>query len=184
MTEVAMVLIKRTDLADSIKFLNGVIQVNPKNMQLRIDFADGEIRLFSLGIETKIPASGKWEGFVISDLLPILNLRNLPDGEIIKMEFKDGRLFIGGWSIKAVHESNNISPVNIPLNPSLKDLIRLKYQLTDDQINASAMRSSISKASDDLNIILLKAQDLLRPIGVSLPELEEFVEKKYKSIKY
>jgi hypothetical protein len=182
MTESTMVLIKRTDLAESIKFLNGVIQIHPRNMQLRIDFADGEIRLFSLGIETKIPASGSWEGFVTSDLLPILTLKNLPDGEIIKMEFKDGRLFIGGWSIKATHESNNISPTVIPLNPSLKDLVKLKYQLTDEQINASAMRSSISKASDDLKIILLKAQDILRPVGISLPELEEFIEKKYKSM--
>jgi len=110
MTEVAMVLIRKTDLAEAIKFFNDAIQINPRNMQLRIDFADGEIRLFSLGIKTKIPASGKWEGFVTSDLLPVLNLRIFPDTEIIKMEFKDGRLFIGEWLIKATHESSNISP--------------------------------------------------------------------------
>ena len=39
------------------------------------------------------------------------------------------------------------------------------------------MRSGISKVSDDLNIILLKTQEALRPMGVSLPNLEEFVEK-------
>jgi hypothetical protein len=44
------------------------------------------------------------------------------------------------------------------------------------------MKAIISKASADASVILMKAQEILRPTGISLRDLEDLLERKYRSI--
>jgi len=182
MSATESVIVEREDLFSALKHLSMALSKETKNAELRLDFIDGELRFLSIGVEAKITAHGNWRGFVVASLQPIVSLRELPKGSQLKIQYAENRLSIGNWSIAAKHDANHIEPLTIPLKPTLKDLLKIKYTLTDEEISASAMKAIISKASADASVILMKAQEILRPTGISLRDLEDLLERKYRSI--
>ena len=180
MNEPMSMFVERADLAAALKHLSMALSKETLNAELRIDFVESELRFLSIGVEAKIAARGSWQGFVIASLQPVVSLRELPKGEQIKIQYEANRLYIGRWSIAAQHDENNLSPEMVPLKPTLKDFLKIKYRLTDEEIAASALRLVISKANADVQVLLMKAQEILRPTGISLRDLEELIERKYR----
>jgi hypothetical protein len=153
-----------------------------REMDVRIDF-DGElVRMTTAGVEVSLDGKGRWSGFVLAPLRPLVQMRsNLPDADPLAIRYSGGRFYVQGWSVSASWHDVGSEPASIPLNPTILHLLQFKASMTEAKLVSSSLRSAVSTAEGRAQKLMLRAQDILRPLGITLRDLEELLDRKIKT---
>ena len=177
----AQILISRAKFSHALSTLALALPRKRGPMDVRIDFNGSLVRMTTAGVEISVDGNGEWSGFVIAPLHILASLRSkMPDADPLSIRFENGRLFVQSWSIPATWHDLGSQPVRIPLNPPMLDLLQLKASITEEKLVSSGLRSAVRGAEDKAQKMMLRAQDILRPLGISLKDLEEILERKLR----
>jgi hypothetical protein len=71
--------------------------------------------------------------------------------------------------------------IQVPLNASLVDILRLRYTYTQELINASGLATRLFEAETRKAKLVARAAQTLEVLGVSLPALDDFVSRCIKN---
>ena len=152
-----------------------------REMDVRIDFDGALVRMTTAGVEISVEGKGKWSGFALAPLRPLVLMRShLPDADPLSIRFSDGRFYVQGWSVPASWHDVGSEPASIPLNPTILHLLQFKASTTEAKLVSSGLRSAVRTAEDQAQKLMLRAQDILRPLGITLRDLEELLDRKLK----
>ena len=177
----AIIQISPTEFADALSSLAMAMPPKGREMDARIDFDGTRVRITTAGVETTMEGKGHWTGFVLAPLRPLAQLRKrLPDGDPLTIRFSNGRLYVQGWSINAIWHDLGSEPASVPLNPTILNLLQYKASINEVKLHSSGLSAAVSGAEKQAQKLMLRAQDILRPLGITLRDLEQLLERKLK----
>ena len=180
----AQLEISNADFANALSSLALALPRKGQAMDVRFDF-DGEfLRMTTAGVEISIAGTGKWSGFALAPLRPLALMRkHLPDGDPLTIRFTGGRFYVAGWSVPATWHDLGSAPSSLPLKPTILHLLQFKASNTEAKLVSSGLRSAVRGAEDQAQKLMLRAQDILRPLGITLRDLEQLLDAKLRTPK-
>jgi hypothetical protein len=138
----------RDDMLDAFKTLRKLCKPQPE--EEAIVSYDGACLHFELGGMAVTPAAkGSWAGQARVPGKFILGLAKLPpNGDSIQIRMKDGRFYFGSSSIECKWQPAWSKQIELPINPSITDLLTLRFHYTDEDIATSGLAQSVRKAEN------------------------------------
>lgn len=176
-------VIKRIELKDALQSLAMAATKSNKVGELRLTLQDGDLVMTAAGVEVAVEAAGQWETPIVMQLRQLTVIRDkLPEKVNLNLKYAGERLHLENVSFPALAAENmkGQDPLSVlPINPQLADYLRLKYTMTAAEIAEAGLQRSINNASESALKLMLKAQEVLRPTGISLRDMEKMLELKY-----
>ena len=174
--------ISNTEFSQALSNLAMALPRKGREMDVRIDFDGALVRMITAGVEVSLDGKGRWPGFALAPLRPLVQMRsNLPIGDPLSIRYSDGRFYVQGWSVSASWHDVGSEPASIPLNPTILHLLQFKASMTEAKLVSSGLRSAVGTAEGRAQKLMLRAQDILRPLGITLRDLEELLDRKIKT---
>jgi hypothetical protein len=177
----AQLYLSHIDFSQAVSDLAIALPRKGNGPELRIDFNGALVRLIAGGVEVSLEGKGSWSGFVLAPLRPIVLVRkHLPKVAHLSIRFLDGRFYIQSWSIPASWHDLGSELSYIPLNPTILQLLQLKASTNESKLVSSGMRTAVNAAEEQAQRLMLRAQDILRPLGITLRDIENLLSRKLR----
>jgi hypothetical protein len=171
-----------TDFSHAISDLATALPRKGNDPELRVNFDGALVRLIAGGVEVSLEGQGSWSGFVLAPLRPIVLVRkHLPKVDPLSIRFLDGRFYIQSWSIPASWHDIGSELSYTPLNPTILQLLQFKASTNEAKLVSSGMRTAVNAAEEQAQKMMLKAQDILRPLGITLRDIEDLLSRKLQT---
>jgi hypothetical protein len=89
-----------------------------------------------------------------------------------------GRLFVGGFSVEGLllQEPDSTVPQLLPVDPSLRDVLRLPVLHSAERIAAAGLTTAAQVASQERALLVRQALAILAPMGVTVAALDACVD--------
>jgi len=180
--ELAEIKVARDDF---LRGLDNALLALPKgkktDLDLWIEFHNGEARLHASGVSTEVPAKGRWPGVACVSLRTLKKLRpRVPPGDPLKLTFRDGRLCIQSFCFpatwRALTEVGGSWPLGLPLHPTTLDFVKVGRRYSAEEIERQGLTSAIRAARHALAKAAEQAAEILQKQGVPASLLQAFVE--------
>ena len=68
----------------------------------------------------------------------------------------------------------------LPLNATLLDVLRLRYQCSLDEIMAAGLERTLFEAEERKAALIARAAETLEPLGISAPALDQLVIERIR----
>jgi len=148
-------------------------------IEVRFDYAEGQLRLHGHGAVASLPAKGTWGGsaFVSGRALGRLASR-LPRTPLLKLGVKAGRLYIGTFAFSARWQDLGPSPVTLPIGASGLDVLTVDAAHPRAVVASSGLEQAVEMAQAELERRTAEAAGLLSSYGVKAEDLQKLVQKK------
>jgi hypothetical protein len=141
---------------------------------------EGEEVVFSLtGIAAGVAAKGTWPGEVRAPGRLVVALDKAPpDGDPIRIEVRAGRLVAGGFSIGCTIQAADEPRIELPLDATLLEVLRVAASHSKEEIRESGLESVVSAAEEKAGKLVGKALKALEPLGIERRDLIELVRSR------
>lgn len=140
-----------------------------RNMgEVVLAFADGTLSLRVGGAELRLPASGRWPGEARASASWMAQLAKVPPTkDPVVIQVKNGRLQVAMLSVSCHWQRIESAVLELPLNATLIDTLRLALQHDTAALESSGMSGSVLDAQRAAARCIDKAMEHLAPLGVS-----------------
>lgn len=140
--------------------------------------SDGDLVFDLPGANIGVPASGQWDGAVRFPGAFALRLaRALPPDNPMHIYVERGRLHFASLSIDCTVDADVPPVIELPLDPSLADLLCVYFFHSDVEIEKAGLRPMIEEAKEKLEHVVTAAHNALYPVGVTRDELHRLVRE-------
>ena len=175
------VSVQRKDLLEAFRPLRLV--KNRKDVPEAIVSMEGDTLCFSvIGMSTYANAEGSWTGEVRIPGAFLLALAKMPPpGDPVVVAVREGRLHFGALSTACVEQASWKSEIPLPLDPSLSELLRLRYLYTAERIERAGLKIRVEDAHDRAAKLLGQAAKSLAPLDITREDLRDLLVKKLES---
>ncbi len=175
--------VEKRPFLQALKSLRISARARQKDLAV-LSFQDGRlhIRLHETGVS--VPALGQWPGsarVIARTLIPVVTFP--PDPDPLPLRFEGDRFYIAGWSVNATWHAQGGEPIETAAEPTALDLVALRRERGDEALEASGLLEEALEAERSLAGKLSHAARILRPVGISLGDLEDLVERKLEAIR-
>ena len=103
-----------------------------------------------------------------------------PPGDPITITAYGDRIRIGDVSIQCVITNTWRSNIELPLEPTLYQVLALRFQYTKEEIERAGLTARLAKAEEVVEKRIEKALEPLLAFGVTYDDLREVVVKRLK----
>lgn len=174
------VSMSRADFLEALKPVKGLIKL--KDVADALISMEGEfLTIAVVGLATSVAAEGAWPGEVRVPGRFIVALAKMPPpGDPIRFEVRDGRLYVGALSVACAEQDAWKSEIELPLAPSLEELLQLSYQHPPERIERAGLKKRVEEAREKAAALIQKAAPILAPLGITERVLREFLEDRLK----
>ena len=175
------IYLSHIDFSRAISDLAIALPRKGNSPELRIDFDGALVRMIAGGVEVSLEGKGSWSGFVLAPLRPIVLVRkHLPKVDPLSIRFLDGRFYVQSWSVPASWHDIGSELFYTPINPTILQLLQFKASTNEAKLVSSGMRTAVSAAEEQAQKLMLRAQDILRPLGITLRDIENLLSRKLR----
>jgi hypothetical protein len=179
--EVARLAVDRAELLDAFRQLTRFAR-RAGTEEAVLSWRQGCLRVDFGGVTVKASASGEWPGrarIAWRVLRPAAT--HVPAGDPVCMRVVGSQLHIAGYRADCVWQpesspAGQLPLILIPLDPSLRQILALRYRFAAEDLAASGHLRTLEKAEAKLAIRIDKAWAQLAPVGVSRKALRAAVE--------
>lgn len=111
-------------------------------------------------------------------------IKSYPEEEI-KIIFEDGKMIcgkvkIGGISIKPFGEDDEIKNIELPINCTNNDLLKLRFNYSEKALLENGILGKVEQVENKLNEDLAKAHYHIKKYGILNKDLMELIQRKLK----
>jgi hypothetical protein len=169
---VPSVTVSRADLATTLKLLAKFVRGRARAADVVIRWCGDGLELEAAGQSTTLPATGAWPGQVRVPARFLLAIApRLPPGDTLDLRVEAGRLRLGPISANCVWDERAPGQIELPLDPSITLILSLAHRYPADEIVRAGKAKLLREAQDRRDRLLLRAADVLRPLGVTPDDL-------------
>lgn len=141
-------------------------------------FAEGRLTVAWAGGSVQLAGEGQGSGTARVRGVDMAGLSGIIDaGAPVRVEARDGRLFLGAFSVAADAPAQGGVPQLLPVDPGLSDVLRLPFEADPDTIAAAGLAGALAEAQRERRARIEQALTLLGPLGVSAAALEACVDR-------
>lgn len=157
----------------------------PSNVQSGGDatfsFAGGQLTIRLGNAAAEVAAEGQWPGRarVAGRFVEALR-KALPDADPLRFRVQGGRLYAEGYSTPCAWEELSTPEVEIPIPSSLRDLLALRVQYTNEALAAAGAESAVARAEGQRGELIRQAHEVLKGFGVQQGALVRRVEESLR----
>lgn len=152
--------------------------------QLELNIKPHNLTLSTVGAAFHVNCSANGFAKVILPTMLLLKIVQALKSETLSLECAEGEIKCDGFSISSesisvVHPENQ-SAIDLSMNYTLVDLLRLRKSNTDEELQRVNLLHKVLKAQRDLSKNIHLAHELLKEYGIRIHDLEGLVESKVK----
>lgn len=179
MNDVAgIVYATQKDFSDAIRPF-ALLKVKQHPGQAIVSWADGDLYISLPGMEVGFPVSGTWPASVrVPAYFIIWHAQKVPRGDQIEIGVQNGRFSINGARVKCEAQVPDSIPIELPMEPSLKQLSGVHLNYDAASIDSAGLTRIVDDAWQKTLKRVKKAAKNLEPLGVTESNLLEFVKKQ------
>ena len=139
------------------------------------------LKVAFLGGSLSVAAEGSWAGEVRVPLLLFVRLaknlpKGIPAGDPLRVEVREGRLWVGTAWGRCVWQAAFRSEIELPLDPDFLTLLRLPLRYPDDRLERAGLLARVQEAREKARDMIREAAVVLAPLGVTLAEVRACAE--------
>jgi hypothetical protein len=171
---------ERADFLEALKPLKSLVKA--KELAEAVLSMEGEnLTIALVGVATYVRARGAWPGEVRVPGLFMVKLAKMPPpGDPIRFQVRDERLHIGSLFVACVVQDSWKSEIELSLDPSLTDLLRLHYEYPADRIERAGLTKRVEEAKGRASKMIRKAASALAPLEIKDTDLVELLRQRLK----
>lgn len=129
------------------------------------------------GGETRLPATGRWPGEARVLFSWLVAMAKMPPAmDPLVLEVRQGRLRMGGSSVRCQWQRKDAAEVQLPVNAGWIDLLRAGLEHDEATLEKSGLLKQVQQARRKQAMVLLKAFPLFNEFGVTIDDLEKLVQ--------
>ena len=169
--------VNRSEFAEALTLLTRKAAGQLSGQRAVLRFADGELCIALGDRSTGAGARGDWPGSAALHPNGLRGLlKALPDGPVVTLVDEDGWVRIGSTSVGSVWTGPGTVQIEIPLNPTTGDLLRLNATHGPAAVEAAGLRGPIEDAMAEFDAVLEKVSALVGPLGISRDDVEGWMK--------
>lgn len=168
------------ELADAIK---PIVRASAKSAagEVVLGYDAGMLTIEAVGLETSVPATGVWDGACTTHKSVLRMLASVPRRTIVVAVTGDGRLHIDATSLPARWRPGPKPRIDLPLEPDLRALLRLRIEHTDEELLAAGLVERVEQAERERDRLVGNAAYQLRPLGDFEAEIATLVARAIRA---
>ncbi|PIP43271.1 MAG: hypothetical protein COZ12_05870 [Deltaproteobacteria bacterium CG_4_10_14_3_um_filter_60_8] len=137
----------------------------------------GNFMITLVGLSSGASVSGNWTGEVRVPVGSLVGIAMLPPaGDPIRLVVRDGRLHIGTVSISCVAQKAWKSKIELPLDPDLVTVLRLRFLYPPDRLERAGLTRRLAKAEEKAGKLVTRAANILKPLNITGSDLVQMVQ--------
>ena len=114
----------------------------------------------------------------------LVGLAKMPPFEDpVVVAVRDGRLYFGSVSVGCVEQDAWKSEIQLPLDPSLPEILKLAFQYPAERIERAGLKKRVEEANERAADLLDKAATTLAPLGLTRKDLRDLLVKSLQTEK-
>jgi len=174
--QIASVRVRRREFEQALRGLAKISRFN-QSSEAVIGFADGDLEVTVGGATVRVSAQGTWPGEAVMDAALLMGVgRLLPTGDPLTLAVEETTFSIQRWRAPCRWQVPEIAAIEVPMNASRLDYLRLGLVHTLDQLDRSGIRPEYDKAVEHRDGDITAAHNYLREYGVTHEEVRKLVE--------
>jgi hypothetical protein len=146
--------------------------------EFTLRFEDGEIVADVAGASVSIPARGTWSGVVTVHRRALAVLATIAGGPTPIVITEDGMLRVGGLSFTCRFTPLTHLNLDLALDPSLLQVLRLRRDHTDEELLAAGLLDQVEQAERELDRMIESSANRLQEVGNFLADIREMVRRE------
>jgi len=166
------------DRSEAIEALDAFLAFAPNRFaaDCQLHFDGENLTIDRAGNSVSMAARGQWASVarVAGSFFEGLAYE-LPDSDPIEMRVDDGRLHIGTLSVDCAVQEVMQTEVWAPIDADLPTLLSLHFCFAPEQIEAAGLARAIEEARHEASEYIEEAAAILAPLGITSPELANFI---------
>jgi hypothetical protein len=169
--------VDRGELTDALSLLTGEAARKLFRHRAVLRFAEGELRIVLGSRSTGASAQGHWPGSASVHPRGLMGLLDvIPDRETVTLVAEGRWVRIGSMSVGAVIVGSDGLQIDIPLNPSSGDLLRLNAGHSPEAVAAAGLQKPVEDAMEEFEVALERVVALVESFGISRDAVENWME--------
>ncbi len=145
--------------------------------EMTLTYADGDLVAEISGAATGVPAEGTWPGTVTLSRNAINAFARVEAGKTVLAVTPDERLKVGGTSFPCRRAPLQSVSIDLPLDPTLLQLLRLRGAHADEELLAAGLLEEVEKAEKKLAEMIQSAVHQLEEIGDFRERIDQMVRR-------
>jgi len=160
----AHLTVNASDLSDAVRPIVRASRRSAAN-EATFSFANGDLVIEVAGVAATVPATGVWPGVATVPKSALGMLANV-SGRVLEIRITaENRLHIGGMSFDARWHEGTLTPTDLPIDPPLNDVLRLRQAHSDEALLAHGLLERVALAEAEAARSIENAVDQLKPLG-------------------
>lgn len=174
------VQVDRSELAAALRTLSKFIK-RDQAAEAVISLVDSALQIDLPGGAVGVAADGQWEGEVRAPGSFIVRLaKALPPSDPMPIHVDQDRLHFASLSVLCTIQPARCSTIELPLDPSLIDILRVRLDHSDDEIEQAGLSPLVREAEQRRDSIVLQAHNSLRTLSVNRTDILDLVERSVR----
>jgi hypothetical protein len=171
------VYVGRKDLAIALRTLAKFVK-RKQQAEAVVSFADGTLQIELPGGLVGVPADGEWSGEVrVPGSFFVSFAKTLPDVDPLPVQVRGDRFYLAGLSVRCVTQGAGGERIQLPLDPPVLDVLRVRLQHSEEEIERSGLTALVRTAEEKREQLIMQAHSHLHQLGVTRADLDRFVDE-------
>lgn len=133
--------------------------------ELTLTFEDDELVMSVAGAAISVPAAGEWPGTAAVTKGILVALARL-EGDPLRITLGEGdQIRIGSLSTDVRWSPDRLPEIDLPLDPSLLQLLRLRLTHSDEALVSAGLFEHTIEADEEMDRLIASAASTLEPLG-------------------
>jgi hypothetical protein len=162
--------------ADAMRLLARTSKRSAAN-EMTLAYADGELVAEISGAAAGVPAEGTWPGTVTLSLRATSVFARVEAGKTVLAVTPDERLKVGGTSFPCRRAPLRNLSIDLALDPTLVQLLRLRVAHTDEELLAAGLAEEVTQAEKKLAEMIGSAVLRLKEVGDFSEAISDMVRR-------
>ena len=175
--------IPRRELQSACSHLKRMAAKARFKSELVLDLEAISLTLTLAGVRVTVPVVCPVEGRVIAagGVLEALRLSaRSRDAADMRLRLGETRLQVGETRYPCRWVAQRAQPILLPLNASLRDVLCLRYQYSEDETDGAGLAKTLASAEKKMGAMISRVKRTLEPLGVSQEALTQLVQDTLK----
>ncbi|CAN5703381.1 hypothetical protein BH23GEM9_BH23GEM9_20240 [soil metagenome] len=166
-----------SEFADAMRLLDRTSKRSAAN-EMTLTFADGELVGEISGAAVGVPAEGTWPGTVTLTRTATSAFARAGTEKIVIAVTSDDRLKVGGTSFACRRAPLRSVSIDLPLDPTLVQLLRLRGAHADEELLAAGLLEQVKQAEKKLADMIDSAALRLKEVGDYRRPIDHIVRRQ------
>ena len=165
------VTVARSDLLKGLKSMKLLGRLK-ESAEALIYMESDELVIALPGASICFLAQGTWSGEVRVPAAFVIGFTRVPPmDDPVQVQMRRGRLYVGTYSVECTEQDSQGSAIDLPIDPNLQTLLRLRFQYPEDRIERAGLSKRLGESEAKAKNLIMRAAKTLSPLGISEADL-------------